>query len=485
MNDEEKVKNTLPLWMESNLEFMWCISFIFGVIYILCLDNNLIGITYPLFVAAIYAAAIIIMRKMNIAIKRMSYFYIVISILLGITTFRTASSMIHSMNNIAIALLACTFVLHQTYDDWRWSIGKYTSSIIQYIFCSLGCLYYSFLNIDKLIKKLQQKKYKVIVLVLAGIVISIPLLLILVSLLAMADRVFSSLIDHILSSYLNLGTIIRIFIKFVAASFLVYAFICCAGLKKVKAEQIEKRNCEPILMITTMSMVGFIYLIFCGIQIFYLFLGRGVLPYHMTYAEYAREGFFQLLFVIFINLVMVLLCIKYFRESKILNIILTIISLCTYIMIASSLYRMMLYIGAYHLTRMRVLVLWFLVLISVLMIGVIRLIYQNKFPLFHYSICVIGVFYLLFAGMRPDYLIANYNYSHNGSIDIRNLSADALPTAVMAGLGQIEGVNSWKESDKIKFINKTCDSYGKMGIRRYNSSYAEVFKLREKYNENE
>ena len=39
----------------------------------------------------------------------------------------------------------------------------------------------------------------------------------------------------------------------------------------------------------------------------------------MTYAGYARQGFFQLLFVALLNLVMVLLCLKYFRRSKLLN----------------------------------------------------------------------------------------------------------------------------------------------------------------------
>lgn len=45
-----------------------------------------------------------------------------------------------------------------------------------------------------------------------------------------------------------------------------------------------------------------IFYTFCIIQIYYLFLHQGSLPESMTYAQYAHQGFYQLVFVIFINL---------------------------------------------------------------------------------------------------------------------------------------------------------------------------------------
>ena len=50
---------------------------------------------------------------------------------------------------------------------------------------------------------------------------------------------------------------------------------------------------------------------------------------------YAREGFFQLLTVGFINLAIVLVCMTFFRESRLLKAVLTVMSLCTFVMIAS------------------------------------------------------------------------------------------------------------------------------------------------------
>ena len=111
------------------------------------------------------------------------------------------------------------------------------------------------------------------------------------------------------------------------------------------------------MAITVTGMLTLLYLLFSGIQIGGLFLNKLQLPEDYTYAMYAREGFFQLLAVGFINLVIVLVCMGYFRESKLLKAVLTIMSLCTFVMIASSAMRMLIYIYYYYMTFDRLLVL--------------------------------------------------------------------------------------------------------------------------------
>ena len=92
------------------------------------------------------------------------------------------------------------------------------------------------------------------------------------------------------------------------------------------------------------------------------------LPEGYTYSSYARQGFFQLLAVCIINLIIVLVCLGFFRESRVLKGILTVISLCTYIMVASSAYRMILYIQICQLTFLRIIVLWALA-VTALVLG--------------------------------------------------------------------------------------------------------------------
>ena len=184
------------------------------------------------------------------------------------------------------------------------------------------------------------------------------------------------------------------------------------------------------------------------------------------------------MFVAVLNLVMVLMCIKYCREHVLLKAILLVVSLCTYVMIASAVYRMMLYVQQYHLTFLRVLVLWFLAMLVVLMAGVVLLIFNRAFPLFRFCLVAISVFYLGFAWIKPDYVIARYNVEHGacqgeeGLGYFAALSSDAAPA--VAGLKDLE-----KRDELLRRYACIYDyvDNGAMGLRTCNFSALKARKL--------
>ena len=134
-----------------------------------------------------------------------------------------------------------------------------------------------------------------------------------------------------------------------------YCILTFLKKKSIREEISDKRTGEPLIAITFTSILSVIYFLFSAVQIIYLFAGKGDIPstyaypdtYASRYSSYAREGYFQLLFVCMINLFLVLICLNRFKENKALKVILTIISLCTYIMMASSAMRMIMYIRYY------------------------------------------------------------------------------------------------------------------------------------------
>ncbi|MCQ5149806.1 DUF4153 domain-containing protein, partial [Coprococcus eutactus] len=67
------------------------------------------------------------------------------------------------------------------------------------------------------------------------------------------------------------------------------------------------------------------------------------LPDDMTYAEYARRGLFQLLFVAVVNVSIVLIFDAIIRKSVVLKTVLVVMCICTYIMIPSSAVRLSMY----------------------------------------------------------------------------------------------------------------------------------------------
>ncbi|WP_215695076.1 DUF4173 domain-containing protein [Clostridium sp. MCC353] len=475
MDEREKRRRSRLAAVRGDFEFYGFFSILFGLVYTLFLYDNPYGITYPLFVVALYVFAVFVMKHKRVEIKRGSRFLIGAGVLISASSFFTGSGIIFTFNRWAIIMLSVVFVLHQIYDDSKWNIGKYMGAIITYLLSSCCCIGYAFSHLFYYFKNVKSRRMKTLGMVLLGVMVGVPMVIILAYLLSDADMVFKNMFQQFLENYLNPWSVCKIIFKMAVGTIGIYSLICGAAIRNMNEEVKDRRNAQPVAAISCMSIIAAMYLVFCGVQIIYLFLGRGTLPEGVTYSAYAREGFFQLLTVAVINLVMVLCCIKYFKRSRILNGILLVICLCTYIMIGSAVYRMLLYVGQYQLTFLRIFVLWFLAMLSVLMIGVTVIIYRNEFPLFKHCLVTITVFYLAFAWMRPDYVIATYNVAHmteeNRYETVRyltgNLSADAAPV-----IAEIEGIDELKK----EYFGRIHWQGRRMYFKAYNLSYAKALK---------
>lgn len=248
--------------------------------------------------------------------------------------------------------------------------------------------------------------------VIIGLLIAIPLLWIVIALLASADLVFGKIVKDILSCIKFpeidedwIGVPFKFFLSFMA----FYTWIACLPAEKFY-EKKEGKRFDAIVAITFNSLIALVYLLFSGIQFVYL-VGQMELPSGYTYAEYAHEGFYQLLAVTILNLMLVSFCKKHFADNKVLKAVLVIISLCTYVMIASSALRMYLYVKVYGLSHLRVYVLWLLVVLTVWTTILIAGIFKEGIHYFRIITVFVTVWYLAFAFSFPDKWIASYDLS--------------------------------------------------------------------------
>ena len=428
-----------------HFQFFGVGSFLYALFYTLCLYHNASGITYPFFVGGTLSFFFFSLKKSGISAKKDSVFYVISLMLLGISTFCTDDGNIILINKLGIFILSFILMLHNFYTDDNWNFSAYLKNICRLIFGSIGTIGRPFSDLGLYLKSRKETertgnskgKY-----IFAGILISIPLMLIVIQLLCSADIVFDSLIEHLICDIQIPENFFGICFTMLFAFFAAYCINTYLIRRSIHDTITDKQTREPILAITVTSVLSAVYLIFSGIQVIYLFFGNMELPYGYTYARYAREGFFQLLFICFMNLILVLICLGRFREHKVLKAILTLISLCTYIMIASSAMRMIMYIQCYALTFLRIFVLWSLVAIFLLMTGVLVSIYKEQFPLFKYSMILVTALYLMLSFSHPDYWIAKYNlalyYSEQSSSQsnysshydgryLSHLSSDAAP----------------------------------------------------------
>ena len=416
-------------------------SALYALFYTFCLYRNTSGITYPFFVIGTLCYFFFSMQKLGVPYKKDSIFYIVSVVLLGISNCLTNSKPLLFMNVCGIFMLTFILMIHTIYMDKNWNFPKYLGAFAQMIGTVLTCVFRPFTDMISYFDAQKQErngKKSYILPILVGISITIPVLLIMTLLLASADVVFSHMLDNLFSAF-NFATLFGIVFLAIVVFFVSYAVNAALSMKKVKEEVNDHRIFEPVTAIVVTAALSALYLIFSMIQILYLFIGNMRLPDGYTYSGYARQGFFQLLTVCILNLIIVLVCLYLFRENMALKIILTVISGCTFIMILSSALRMVMYINCYNLTFLRILVLWALAVIFLLMTGVTLFIYIDKFPLFIYSTTIVTVFYIGLSFAHPDYWIEKYNLdpAHFDYLDdydrydnkgyLISLSADAAP----------------------------------------------------------
>lgn len=443
-------------------------SLLYGIFYAFCMYRNPAGVTFPFLVAATFGFCIWGLMQMGKKISRNTLVYAVLGVGLGVGVCLTTSEFLRSFHKFGVILLLLFFMTEQIHGNDNWNIENYLGHFLWKGLQTLVGIYYPFSHFkayrEKAAKVENPKRRSIYI----GIGIALPLSFLVLLLLARADEIFShlfgSLFRNILIPTRSFGAVIM-----AAAAFVfMYSFFAVNVAQSTKKEKENKQKAEPMIAVIVTGALTGIYLLFCTIQILYLFAGGLFsLPLGVTYAEYARQGFFELLFVSILNLTIVTLCVEHFREHKFLKACLTIFSLCTYILIFSSGYRMVLYIRQYHLTFLRILVLWFLGVLTIWLTGAIVSIYHNKINYFKFVVTVGAVAYLGFSLAKPDAVIAKYNISHIEELSYEDIAymTQALSDDAAPEIARIDR-SMWKTEDWEK-IRLELESYHDCVFLRY------------------
>ena len=321
---------------------------------------------------------------------------------------------------------------------------------------------------------------------LIGLGISLPLLAVILPLLLSSDVIFQDFFKNMFdfSLEVNPGAVLFMMIAIFVAC---YGMLCRFGqpMKFVAAPVTDKRKYSPVIAITVNLVLLVVYLLYCGIQVIYLFMRRGTLPEGYTYSSYAHEGFFQLVFVCLINIVLVLICRKYSTDNLVLKSLFCLISACTYVMIASAAYRMYLYIAAYKLTFLRLYVLWALAVMAVVMAGIIVYLFLPRMPFARFAAGVLVGLWMIFAYAKPDYQIAAYNIQyHDDDSYILRLSFDAVPAIEKYDKSGELLSDYFNYGDYLYYeSNRTGGALQgrKRSLRTWNYSLQETYRIYDKY----
>lgn len=397
------MEQTREMENEKNKTF-GIMSIIFGFFFALCFYKAGTGISVPIFAIGNCFYILAWIKILGVKPKKETWFYLGSTILLASSAFLSTNIKMLGFTKMLMLILYFCFMIYQLHEDTKWGFIKYIMAIINTIGKTILKLN---LPIKDFLYYNNGRKNKVIKNIFLGVIISIPFVAVVLLLLSRADAIFANIVP--IDKFIKTSDVINFILIGIFAYFIIYAYMKAVEKKDIEPVMKEGKREDAIIAITFTSILSFVYFIFSGIQIFALFLGEMDLPSGYTYAKYAREGFLQLLIICIINMLIVLFCLEKFKDAKTLRIILTCLSLCTYVIIASSVFRIIMYIKEYNLSFLRIFVFWALLVVSFLMLGVMLRIYRKDFPSFRYSLAIITIFYMIFVFMKPDFIIAKYN----------------------------------------------------------------------------
>lgn len=267
--------------------------------------------------------------------------------------------------------------------------------------------------------------------VLLGIGIALPLLAVALTLLASSDAVFASVVRQVLSSLDQLFSslwIYRLILIFVSA-LIALAFITASYIPPVEPLQREaKPTWRYIPAMIVLGSINGLYGLYTIIQIAHLYLGLGTLPAGLTYANYARSGFFELVFLAMLNIAMVVLIQSKTDRStpgqrKAFNTLNTLMCLMTLQFLAASFYKLGLYESAYGYTYLRLWVQAAILGIALCFLWILKWIWSPKASWFHQCLLTFFVLFTLSTLVLNDYTIATLNLRHYESVKANQTDA--------------------------------------------------------------
>ncbi|WP_238649647.1 DUF4153 domain-containing protein [Paenibacillus piscarius] len=440
-------------------------AFLLALVHQYLFYGKLPGVSYPIFVTLFYGFMLYFAKGRLRKQTWFSYIWIGAIFLLSLTYALFGNWFFFGLNLLvipALILLHMTYML--SYRQPAWSSLGLIGAALEHLFPQTLRNWGTAVKLLRRGNHMPNERKQVLLRILIGLLISVPLLLIVISLLSSADGVFSKLLqglpDFIYSVSLGDWIFRALWILLVGLSLFgfVWGFVASKSYlrtepasefdnmgQRLQAAEAGEEGIgldDPVIITTVLAVINAVYMLFVSVQFSYLFgAWEGILPENSTYADYARSGFFELVLVTSINFGILLLSLLAVRKAggglkRVIQLLLYVLVLCSVVMLYSAYSRLTLYEEAYGYTYIRFLVHAFMIFLGLLLVLAAVRITREQFPLLK-SYIVLGLLsYVLMNYIGMDRIIAEQNirrYAASGTLDesyLTRLSADAVPRLI-------------------------------------------------------
>ena len=313
------------------------------------------------------------------------------------------------------------------------SIFSYPLSIIVSVFGNIPAICKAFFAKSKSKSKNTSR-------ILIGVACSIPVLFIVVPLLLKSDEAFSSLLSGFFKDFFKvfakafLGT-------YVAAFLIIFAFSLKYDSKSSESLAVGAKI-NPVTVSAFLCMISSVYAVYLFSQLAYFFSAfSSILPkgYKFTYAEYARRGFFELCIIALIDLLVIYAAILLSKkqDGKVplaVKLPSAFMVIFTFVIIFTALSKMVMYIGAYGFTVLRVLTSAFMVWMFILFVAILIRLFVKRLDVLTTGLVFALIIVTVLGLGNMNGRIAEYNYNGYKSgklkVDVAHfgtLGAEGIP----------------------------------------------------------
>lgn len=442
-----------------------------AVIFNFLFFDKLFGISVLIFVVVLLGAVFLFAKYQNLVLQKIWWLVSLIvffALMLGVRD----NEFLSFLNVCATfgLLMLLGYQLAGT-PVWLMRIRDYLTLMVFVPFRMLGSALSSISLVGQIHSSVSKRD--VWLRVFKGVVMALPILIVFGLLFSQADLVFSQFIGGFINLSVSESTVqylALLFFAFLASlSFLSYIFF---PRQNSSAMVFEKSDLvvpsgRPVEMLVFLGLISALFLVFIVFQVTYLFGGdTNIFTTGFTYAEYARRGFWELLAVGILSLLILLASEKYAgfesKRDKLFLIPALVLIVEVGIVIFSAFSRLSLYIAAYGMTLLRFYVAGFIVLLFALFILLaIKFIKAKQERFFAFgAVLTIAAFLMVVNLVNPDAFIVESNtqqYNQTGKIDVyylTDLSADGVPGAIEL-YKKLEGKD--REDLRIFFENQKYD----------------------------
>jgi len=281
-----------------------------------------------------------------------------------------------------------------------------------------------------------------------GILIAIPLVLVFGALFTSADTAFRTWVSDLFN--LDWETLFEHILIIGVSTWMAAGYFHVALLKKRVASSpevvLQGARLDTLSILIPLGALIALFGAFVAVQIPYFFGGNAIVASQTgpSYAEYARQGFFQLVTVAALALAVLLFADWLGRdaspgERRVLHTFTVTLVTLVFVVMASALHRMALYTSVYGLTTLRFYTTAFMFWLAVVMLWFLAVILRGQRERFLFpAIASACACVLVFNAVNPERIIVEVNTTRADMASgtdfeyLATLSADAVPALVAA-----------------------------------------------------